>query len=452
MAAVAVVVAGCGGRGPTTPSCSYAWTPSSQAVTAGGGSFQAAVTTAATCTWTAAANAAWVTLETTSGTGPGPVAFRVAANDATSPRAATLTVQGQGFEIRQEAAPQAQSCAFEVWPDTVSFGPAGGSAPMAVTGPEGCRWTATTADTWLTLAGASGSGAGPMILTATANPGAAPRTGSVQVGNERVSVVQAGAGCDFDVSPTSRAVGAAGGRFDVAVETSAGCDWQAASTVAWLTVSASRGTGAGRVTIDVAALGGAGTRSGSVRIAGATVTVTQSAAPAGCTYAVAPQTIAAPAASGSFIVNVSTAAGCAWTASSNASWVTIPLGQSGAGPGPVGLLVAANPSTAPRTAVVQVGGQTVTITQAGAAPPCTYSVTPSTQAVSISGGQFQVAVSTASTCQWTATTSVPWMTITAGAQGTGPGTVVYVVATNGSQMVRTGALTIGGQSVVVTQQ
>lgn len=450
MAAIAAAAAACADS-PTTPSCSYAWAQPSQAVTATGGTFQAALTTAGSCSWTATADASWVTLETTSGTGPGTVAFRVASNDAASPRTAGVTVQGQRFEIRQEASAQAQNCAFEIWPPTVSFGARGGAAPAAVTGPSGCRWTATTPDAWLTLAGASGDGAGPLIVSAAPNTGATTRTGVVQVGDASVRVVQSGMGCDFDVSPTSRSVGAAGGRFDVAVTTSPGCDWQTASNAAWLTVSTTQGTGSGQVTIDAMPLTSATTRTGSVRVAGYTVTVTQSSTPTGCAYVVAPQAIVAPAAGSSYIVNVTTSAGCGWTASSSASWVTIPLGQSGTGSGPIGLLVAANPSTAQRTAVLQVGAETVTINQAGATPPCSYTVSPTGQAVPVAGGRFQVTVSTGAGCQWRATTNVPWLAITSGAQGTGTGTVGYSVPANTTQVVRTATLTIGGQSVVVTQ-
>lgn len=451
MAAIAAAAAACADS-PTTPSCSYAWAQPSQAVAAAGGTFQAALTTAGSCSWTATADASWVTLDTARGTGPGAVTFRVTANDTTSPRTAAVTVEGQRLDIRQDASPRTQTCVFEVWPATVSFGASGGAAPLAVTGPEGCRWTATTPDGWLTLAGATGEGAGPMIVSATPNPAATTRTGVVQVGAASVSVVQAGAGCDFDVSPTSRSIGATGGRFDVDVATSAGCDWQSSSNAAWLSVSSSRGTGPGRVAIAAAPLAtGTASRTGTVSVAGYTVTVTQSAAPTGCAYVVSPQAIAAPAAGSSYIVNVSTSAACTWTASSNASWVTIPLGQSGTGSGPIGLLVAANTTTTARTAVLQVGAETVTITQAGATPTCTYTLSPTAQAVTIAGGRFQVTVTTGAACQWRATTNVPWLAITSGAQGTGTGTVGYSVPANTTQAVRTATITIGNQTLVVTQ-
>ncbi len=71
------------------------------------------------------------------------------------------------------------------------------------------------------------------------------------------------------------------------------------------------------------------------------------------------QTTAAAAGSGSF--GVTAAAGCAWTASSNASWLT--TSSSGNGNGTVAFNVAAN-SGAARTGTITVGGQTFTVTQA----------------------------------------------------------------------------------------
>jgi FG-GAP repeat protein/all-beta uncharacterized protein len=68
---------------------------------------------------------------------------------------------------------------------------------------------------------------------------------------------------------------------------------------------------------------------------------------------------------------VQTNASCPWTAQSNASWITITSGASGAGNGNVGFTVAAN--TGPqRTGTMTVGGQTVTVSQDSAAGPVIY--------------------------------------------------------------------------------
>jgi hypothetical protein len=69
--------------------------------------------------------------------------------------------------------------------------------------------------------------------------------------------------------------------------------------------------------------------------------------------------------SGDIELRVGTTAACAWTAVSQASWITVRSGASGTGNGRVHIEVAANVQTATRTGVVVIGGQTVTVTQAG---------------------------------------------------------------------------------------
>jgi len=78
------------------------------------------------------------------------------------------------------------------------------------------------------------------------------------------------------------------------------------------------------------------------------------------------------AATGS--VNVSVATGCAWTATSNATWITISAGAAGNGNGTVSYSVAANTGTTSRTGTLTIAGTTFTVTQAGA--PCTFTILP----------------------------------------------------------------------------
>ena len=64
-------------------------------------------------------------------------------------------------------------------------------------------------------------------------------------------------------------------------------------------------------------------------------------------------------------VNVTTASGCAWTAVSDAPWITVTQGGSGSGNGTVRLSVAANALPEARTGTVRVAEVIVTVTQAG---------------------------------------------------------------------------------------
>jgi len=179
------------------------------------------------------------------------------------------------------------------------------------------------------------------------------------------------------------------------------------------------------------------------------------AAVTACTSSsISPSTATVAASGGSGTVTVTAGSGCAWTTSSSVAWVSITSGASGSGNGTVGYTVAANTSTTSRSGTLNIAGQTLTVTQAGAAP-CTSntsSISPSTATVAASGGSGTVTVTAGSGCAWTTSSSVSWVSITSGASGSGNGTVGYTVAANTSTTSRSGTLSIAGQIFAVNQQ
>ena len=89
-----------------------------------------------------------------------------------------------------------------------------------------------------------------------------------------------------------------------------------------------------------------------------------------CAVALSTASVQAPAAGGQYAVNVSTSAGCRWTATTAQTWVTLSV-TGGSGSGNVAFQVRANASTYSRTAIVAIGGQAVTVWQAAAASAAT---------------------------------------------------------------------------------
>jgi hypothetical protein len=71
--------------------------------------------------------------------------------------------------------------------------------------------------------------------------------------------------------------------------------------------------------------------------------------------------------------------------------------------------------------------------------------------VNAEGGTGAITVSTGSTCAWTGRSNESWITITAGASGTGNGVVRFTVARNTGKK-RNGTLTIAGDQVKVEQE
>lgn len=82
-----------------------------------------------------------------------------------------------------------------------------------------------------------------------------------------------------------------------------------------------------------------------------------------CSYTVSPLSLAfgPEAAAGS--IQVTAGGECAWTAASQASWISVVSGSSGAGDGAVGIALTANASGAARTGTLTVAGRTVTVSQ-----------------------------------------------------------------------------------------
>jgi hypothetical protein len=204
------------------------------------------------------------------------------------------------------------------------------------------------------------------------------------------------------------------------------------------------------VTYSVAANASTSSRTGTITIAGLTFTVTQLGAAPTCTYSINPTSQQFTASGGTSSATVTTQAGCAWTAVSNAAWITVTSGASGTGSGSVAYSVAANASTSPRSGTITIAGQTFTINQDGAVSSCVGTLSTAGKSFTAAGGTGTVNVT--ASCTWTAVSNASWITVTSGASGTGNGVVAYSVAANTTGSGRTGTITIAGKIYTVKQQ
>jgi hypothetical protein len=145
---------------------------------------------------------------------------------------------------------------------------------------------------------------------------------------------------------------------------------------------------------------------------------------AACTYQLSGTSQNFVAAGGAGTVNVTTTAGCAWTAVSNSGFVTVVTGANGNGNGTVTFSVAANAGAA-RNGTITIAGQTFTVTQ-DALPPL-----PSTF-------QFSAAGFNGSETSGTAT-----LTVTRAGSTTGAATVDYTTS-DGTALQKTDYAIAGG--------
>lgn len=235
--------------------------------------------------------------------------------------------------------------------------------------------------------------------------------------------------CSFGVSPASVTLGPTGGASTLTVTTTSGCAWTSVSNAAWITVAGgASGTGTGTVTIHVAANPTTGARTGTLTVAGQTVTVEEAGLPA-CTAEINPDDEAFNHEGGTGSFAVSAPDHCAWSAVSDASWLRVVSG-SGTGSGSVSYAVERNESIAGRSATIAVAGRVFELTQAGDTARCQYSVTPIEHTPCMPAVTLTAAVTTQEGCPWTASAGAPWIAVESPAASAGSGAVSFRVGEN----------------------
>ena len=235
----------------------------------------------------------------------------------------------------------------------------------------------------------------------------------------------------------------AGNSLQVEVTTQARCTWSAASNTTWVTISGgTNGTGSGRVQLSVAE-NTAAARSGTLVIAGQTVTVNQQSRP--CAYTISPNSYNPSSTGGSISVTVTTTAGCEWTVTGNPAWVSANP-TSGAGTGTTTITVQPN-SGAARAATLKIAGRDFVVQQASA--PCTYTHGPTSRTIPASPTTTrEIGVNTQAHCPVTATVSVSWIEILY-APTFGSGEVGIRIYENKGDK-RSGTVTVTGENFVHT--
>jgi hypothetical protein len=437
---------------PSPVKCSVALTPPASPVNSAGSTATVGVTTQAECAWNASSEAGWITgLTPASGQGSAQLQIQVVANPDASARQGDIVVNDMRARITQDAAP----CRYDLSSTHETMPAPGGNKRITVSAPTGCAWSARTEVPWIVIsAGETATGSGAVIFAISANTSGNARRASVIVASQSVTIDQDAAppNCGSStVSPGTFSVSAlATNGLSTSVTAPSGCEWSASSNASWISLTGrTTSTGTATVTFNVAPnVNGGPSRTGTLTVAGQTVTVNQAAAP--CSYSVTPTTVSINAVGGAGTpISVTTGSGCTWTATTSAGWITILSGATGTGNGDVTYSVQANTGSA-RSGTLTVAGQTVPISQSA---PCTYTISPTGQIVANSSGTGgPIAVMTQVGCTWAAVSKVSWITVTSGASGTGNGTVTFSVIANDSGGTRKGEILIAGSSFTVTQQ
>jgi len=278
---------------------------------------------------------------------------------------------GTVFKLNVGLGPIGNNCTFSIGSADAVFDAAGGSNTVSVSVSDGCDWTASSDNGFITItSGSSGTGNGTVGYTVAPNTSSTSLTGTMTIAGQTFTVTQSGAPpgiCTYSLSAASVTLTAKGGSKNVSVKVKgSNCSWTAASNDPFITItSGSSGTGNGKVVYTVLGNTNSTERSGTITIAGQSFTVTQ--LPGGCKLTLSPKTAKLKAAGASVTVKVkANLSDCTWAAVSNDPFITITAGASGVGNGTVSYTVAANTNTTALTGSIAIGGETFTVTESGA--------------------------------------------------------------------------------------
>jgi pseudomonalisin len=277
-----VITASGGGISKTAPlavtvasRCVYSLSPTAASEPATAASDSVALTATAGCPWTAASKVSWIAVTgAAAGNGNGKISYSLAANSASSARSGWLTIAGLTFPITQAGAP---ATTFALGSASASAAAAGGSGTVAILAPsKTSTWKAVSNAGWIVITGAaSGTGTQNLTYTVAANSSTAARTGTMTIAGLTFRVNQAAAGCAYQITLGSISASASGYSDSVAVTAPTGCSWTALSNVSWVTVkSGASGNGNGTVTFAIAFNNTGKTETGTLTVAGHTLTIT----------------------------------------------------------------------------------------------------------------------------------------------------------------------------------
>ena len=412
------VTAGCGGSAttsvsaPTLTKCGVSITNNPQEIPAAGGNGSLTLSTARECGWSASSQDSWITLGAISGQGEATIGYTVQPNPNGTRRQGHLAVSDQTVEVTQAAAP----CQYTASPSIADAPSTQVELSIVLTATPGCSWTARSSPDWIgNPIPNSGVGSATVRIVVATNTGL-PRSGTVTLGETTVRVTQAAAdtptpvptppppspaplpptptppspaptpvppppptpappppvptptpppspvpACTYAIKPTYYNAGKGPDTITINVTAAAGCTWTTRTDATWVSLDAgSTGTGNGTVRLLVSANNGP-ERSTTITIAEQSFALHQEGS---CSYKIKPNDYHAGRGPDDIDIDVTTDAGCSWTASSSVSWVTVAEGAAGTGKGKVRLLVQANDGPA-RSVVLTIAGQPFELRQNG---------------------------------------------------------------------------------------
>jgi len=251
------------------PGCTYQL--SNPTATSAGGTVTITVTAPAGCPWDVElqnGDPATVTSATT-GTGNGTVTISIPPDSGVQTSTYSVLIGGQYATISQLGA-----CIYTLSPLTLPATAGSGLITLTIN-MAGCPWSVDLENPWLSVDGPLYYSPGTISYTVTANLTGAPRVQQITLNGNPFTITQAATPL---LGTSSLLVGSTEGTSSVALAYYAA--WTATANDSFLHIppGSASGTGNAVVVFTYDSFAGTGSRSGTLTIAGQTVTVTQAGA------------------------------------------------------------------------------------------------------------------------------------------------------------------------------
>jgi Putative binding domain, N-terminal/Bacterial pre-peptidase C-terminal domain/Viral BACON domain len=333
-----------------------------------------------------------------------------------------------------------------------------GSGSFLIGGEANTAYAITEDASWISVSPSAGSAtiAGlswASMVTYTANTATNSRSARITIAGGSVTrfvtVTQQATPLSIVVSPVTQSISKEPGQFTMTV--TANCSWVASvSNAPWITsISPSSGSGNVTLTVNYAANTAPDQRSTLIRVAdtGATESKTCEVTQSGDPFITVGSSLISMGAAGGSTGDV-VYANIPWSATTDASWLTVNPTSATSSNSMVTLTAAQNTIPSPRSGTVTLSGGSynvaclITVTQS--ASSVFLNISDADQNFGSSGGTHNFAVS--SSAEWTAAPDASWVTMTGASSGSGTGVVSYSVAQNtGTQ--RSTAITVSGGGI-----
>ncbi|MBQ9694765.1 MAG: leucine-rich repeat protein, partial [Kiritimatiellae bacterium] len=403
--------------------------------------------------WHVAPNASWISVvDAGNGKGGDLVSIAIAENPSYVARTGTVTIGTETFTVTQSGRTE---LVFSVSPEVSTASVDGANGLIAVTATPDLPWSAKSDANWLTVYSttASGAGNGNVVYVASPQSTLYDRTGTITLTPDMASGMLARTHTVTQPAAVA-ALSQVGYEFEAAGETCAVdvtlsdiVQWEVVENLDWLTLNgATSRVGPGTVTLQASANETIYPRSGTIKIAEKTFTVSQKGRGVEVEY----DTKLFGTDGGSETISIHPDGNVSWTAVvSDPTWITIFQGDSGTGDGEIMYIISPYVGDGgSRTGTITVGDKVVYITQRA----YDLSIEPNGTIVTGNNGEGEFGVSASIEDVWTAIVTEPWITIVDGYNaGTGNGTVRFVYTDNNTGKTRTGKIIVAGEVYTIQQ-